>query len=51
MKNKSVKISLNDYLLLEEIRLFVCKKKRFSISKKDMLGWLIKKASQEIKNK
>jgi hypothetical protein len=52
MKNKTVKtvkINLNSHFLLEELRLTISKNKRVILTKKYLLEWLIKKASEEIK--
>jgi len=41
MKNKTVKISNEDYYKLEELRLFLLKKGSGSVTKKELIGLLL----------
>jgi hypothetical protein len=47
MKNKTLKIGLSSYMLLEELRLYMMKNKKITISKKGLLEWLIRIAHEE----
>lgn len=48
MKDMTVKISMNDYILLESLRLHVAKKRKIAISKKGMLSYILRKTHQEL---
>lgn len=41
---KTVKISQADFLTLNSLQYILIKKKKFSISKKNIIGWAIRKA-------
>jgi len=47
MRYKTIKISLSDYILLEELRIHIMRKRKTTTTKKNMLGWLIRIAHEE----
>jgi hypothetical protein len=50
-KNMSIKIGLIDYVSMNEIQVYILKKRKLKISKKNLLGWIIQKAKIEILKK
>lgn len=50
-KNMTIKIGLIDYVSMNEIQVYLLKKRKLKISKKNLLGWIIQKTKNEMLKK
>lgn len=47
-KYKTVKISLNDYIILNNLQCLFLTKRKLSVNKKNLLGWAVKKVYKDL---